>query len=82
MCMFAIVTAELLLWTIQFPYLEQKTSAATACSNDTSEIMGQLVKMSSTVTQRGFGESPAHNSTQERKHRKAINSNEKTESYR
>ena len=35
-------------------------SAASACSNDTSEITGKLVKINSTVTQTGFGEGPVH----------------------
>ena len=42
-------------------------SAASACSNDTSEITGQLVKINSTVTQTGFSGGPVHIAKKERK---------------
>ena len=56
-------------------------SAASACSNDTSEITEKLVKINSTVTQTGFSEGPVHTAKKQGKHRKAIYTKEERESY-
>ena len=55
-------------------------SAATACSNDTSEITGKLVKINS-VTQTGFSGGPAHIATKRESTNKLSIQKSKRESY-